>query len=103
MARRIYVLMTCDEWKSKSSMRFYAACTSPTKLRTLISRGIEKDFFSYNDESRSFKEQAKNFRSDWAKTVNDAYPNYPMDELLGLCGRVKYVHITVAEDGVVEV
>lgn len=99
MAKKIYVIMTCNEWKEFSSMRIYAACSSLTKLRALLARGIEKNFFSYGTESISFKKQAKKFRTDCREAAKTTFPE---DSLLALFKEVKYAHVFDIPDGEVQ-
>ena len=97
MKSKIYILMTCDEWKSKDSMRVYAACTSLPTLRRLISDGIRNEIFSYGD-CASFSKQAKNFRMEWQARSTSTYG---VDAVLRLCGDVKYAFVEVCDNGVV--
>lgn len=97
MRQKIYILMTCDQWKSKDSMRVYAACTSLPTLRRLISDGIQGEVFSYG-EAGSFRRQAKAFRADWQAIGSQSNR---LDDILRLCGDVKYAYVEVCENGVV--
>lgn len=99
MARRIYVIMTCNEWKEFSSMRIYAACSSLTKLRALLANGIEKNFFFYGAENVSFKKQAKKFRMDCREAAKTTFSE---DNLLALFKEVKYAHVFDVTDGEVQ-
>lgn len=96
MRQKIYILMTCDQWKSKDSMRVYAACTSLPTLRRLISDGIQREVFSYG-EAGSFRRQAKAFRTDWQAIGQQSNR---LDDILRLCGNVKYAYVEVCENGV---
>lgn len=97
MSQKIYILMTCDEWKSRDSMRIYAACTSMPTLRRLISDGIRNKVFSYGNLV-SFSKQARKFRDEWK--TRSAAP-YSADNILQLCNEVKYAYVEECVSGVV--
>lgn len=64
----IYVLFSCNEWKSPESMRLVGATFSPRRMKSLIKAEIEKSSMYYkkgNDEATQ-KEQLKMFNEDYA-------------------------------------
>lgn len=44
----IYIVCSCDIWKTTDSMRIITATTSVTKLKQLIAQLIEDDTFGYD-------------------------------------------------------
>ncbi len=79
MAKQIYYLQSCDQWKSCDSMSLIFIGTSQRKLMMKISKEIEEGNMEYKpttceydyidekyvDKHNSPKEQAKLFRKDW--------------------------------------
>lgn len=71
MAKQIYYLHSCDEWKSYSSMELLFIGTSQRKLKMKISKEIEEGNMEYYDSKLPQKEQAKRFRKDWETETRD--------------------------------
>ena len=65
MAKQIYYLCSCNEWKEYSSMDLLFIGTSQQKLKMKISKEIEEGNMEYYDSKLSQKEQANKFRKDW--------------------------------------
>lgn len=81
MAKQIYYLHSCNEWKEYSSMSLLFIGTSQQKLKMKISKEIEEGNMEYKpvttrydyvdgefklvDKENTPKEQAKLFRRDW--------------------------------------
>ena len=81
MAKQIFYLQSCDEWKSTDSMSLLFIGTSQRKLMMKISKEIENGNMNYKpticvqdyvdgkwvyvEKTNSPKEQAKLFRQDW--------------------------------------
>ena len=65
MAKQIFYVMSCDEWKSYDSARLIWLGTSQQKLKMFISHEIEKQNIEYGDTESSPQKQAKQFRKDW--------------------------------------
>lgn len=65
MAKQIYYLCSCNEWKEYSSMNLLFIGTSQQKLKMKISKEIEEGNMEYYDSMLSQKEQANKFRKDW--------------------------------------
>lgn len=81
MAKQIYYLHSCNEWKEYSSMSLLFIGTSQRKLMMKVSKEIENGNMEYNpvtteydyvdgefklvDKENTPKEQAKLFRKDW--------------------------------------
>lgn len=71
MAKQIFYLQSCDEWKSYSSMELLFIGTSQRKLKMKISKEIEEGNMEYGNTELSPKEQAKRFRKDWDTETRD--------------------------------
>lgn len=87
MAKQIYYLHSCNEWKEYSSMRLLFIGTSQQKLKMKISKEIEEGNMEYKpvttrydyadgefklvDKENTQKEQAKLFRQDWKTETRD--------------------------------
>lgn len=71
MAKQIFYLQSCDEWKSYSSMSLLFIGTSQRKLKMKISKEIEEGNMEYDDTALSPKEQAERFRKDWEVETRD--------------------------------
>lgn len=65
MAKQIYFVMSCDEWKSYNSARLIWLGTSQQKLKMFISQKIEEQAMEYDNTENSPKKQAEQFRKDW--------------------------------------
>ena len=69
--KQVYILNTCDEWKSYSSFHLYGVWASSKvgtrRLVNAIIKGIKNGDFAYNDEQADTEEQIKSLRED-AKT-----------------------------------
>lgn len=68
--KRIYILSTCDDWKSRSSMaRYYVGSSDNAGTRRLlaaIAKGIREHLFRWgtNGEAVPVSEQVESFRDD---------------------------------------
>lgn len=66
----IYILSTCDDWKSRSSMtRYYIGSSDKAGTRRLlaaIAKGIREHLFRWgtNGETVPVSEQVENFQDD---------------------------------------
>lgn len=81
MAKQIFYLHSCNEWKEYSSMSLLFIGTSQRKLMMKVSKEIENGNMEYNPVTTEYdyvdgefklvnkentpKEQAKLFRKDW--------------------------------------
>ena len=74
MSKQIYLLFSCDEWKSNPMPLIWVG-TSSQKLRKYIIHQIEVGDMAYYDEELSSKEQISKFKDDWKRelrnTIND--------------------------------
>ena len=62
----IYIVCSCDIWKTTDSMRIITATTSVTKLKQLIAQLIEDDTFGYDVVQNPYgKDAASYFREDY--------------------------------------
>lgn len=75
MAKQIYMVSACDEWKSTDSMRLQMVTTSVRRLKSFIRKKIEGGVFDYGDKNETRKKQAADFALDFDKLprekVND--------------------------------
>lgn len=58
----IYILFTCDIWKSNSSMRVAGVTINRSKLKKMIKKGILEGAFSYDGDDGN--KGAKKFATD---------------------------------------
>ena len=63
MAKQIFYVMSCDDWKSNDSMRLQLITTDEEKLRKYLRKQIKDQEFIYKGDT--VKEQLKNFDEDW--------------------------------------
>lgn len=65
---RVYVLNTCDAWKTHSSFNLYGIWASSKigtrRLVNAIIKGIKNGSFAYNNEQADIEEQIKSLRED---------------------------------------
>ena len=72
LRRQIFIVHSCDIWKSRDSMRLEMATLSVPHLRHFISEKIKKGDYEYGDEKLSANKQAALFRKDFAeKTASE--------------------------------
>lgn len=70
---KLFILYTCDDWKSRSSMDIYYIGTSSKagikRLVQVVSKGIKEHKFRYNsDGEATASEQIESLKSDMAHT-----------------------------------
>lgn len=75
MAKQIFYVMYCDEWRSHDSERLAWIGTSPQKTKMFISQAIERQDIQYGDTEVAPKKQAAQFRKDWAEKPRDYINN----------------------------
>lgn len=63
--RQIFLVFSCDEWKSRDSMRLDMATMNVRHLRHFISEKIKKGDYEYGDSELSARKQAEQFRKDF--------------------------------------
>lgn len=87
--KKIYILSSCDEWKSYSTMNLIMASTSITKIKSEIIKQIKEGNIEYNRVgSESKTEQIKDFKEDLKKYKEDfAFNN------------LKYGFVNIVNDG----
>ena len=61
----IYILFSCDEWKSRESMRLEWAGTNKRKLKAFINKKINSADMVYGSEDISVSKQKKLFSEDF--------------------------------------
>lgn len=72
MAKQIFYLHSCDEWKTWSSMRLGFIGTSKQKLKRKIVKEIELGNMEYCNSDLPCEEQAKIFKKEWeTKTMSE--------------------------------
>lgn len=75
--KRVYVLNTCNEWKSHSSFSLYGIwASSKAGTRRLVNaliKGIKNDYFSYECNSMDIEEQIESLRTDAKEDCNSFY------------------------------
>ena len=86
MAKQIFYVMHCDEWRSHDSERLVWVGSSAQKTKMFISREIEEQNMQYGDWYTTPKKQALQFRKDWKDKPRD----YINNNLSG--GFYDYVH-----------
>ena len=88
----IYLLSTCDEWKSSSSMSCIMATTSLDKLRKGIIQKIKDEDIEYKRgyDDITVKEQLAMFKSDWERDKTFA------------CDNLDYGYVETMENGVLD-
>ena len=59
--KRVYILWTCDEWKSRSSMRVRTVSTRRSAIEASVLKGIEAGDFDYTGTPD------KNYRKNMAQ------------------------------------
>jgi len=84
----IYIVFSCDAWKSRDSMRLVAATTSHTKLKKIVSNCVETEMFEYGEGD------AKTSASQLRKDFDNGHSVYGINDSL------KYGFIDVVDDGV---
>ena len=85
---QIYVVFSCDSWKTPNSMRLEMATTSPQKLRDFIIRKLENGDFAYEDQYESAEWQVEKFKCD-----------FDNKEVVLVDSRLKYCYIESVTDG----
>lgn len=77
MAKQIFMLHQCDEWKSTNTSSVILVTTSQRKLKSAIVKCIEKKEMQYSDgrEDLSVRKQIALFKEDWkektSREIND--------------------------------
>lgn len=86
--KQIFLLYSCDAWKSNDSMKLLTATTSTTRLRRFIESKIMSGDMRYADSGETYceKKAVQQFCTDW-KTITRAGVNSQLDE-----GFIDYVY-----------
>ena len=83
--RHVYVLNTCDEWKSYSSFRLFGiwafSKASTRRLVNAIIEGIKENYFSYENQYMDIAKQIESLRED-AKTDINTFFNLLQSKLV---------------------
>ena len=91
--KKVYVLNTCDEWKSYGSFRLYGIWASTkagtNRLVNAIIDGIRNGAFAYNDEQMNAEMQIECLREDAKDSC--------IDILKSLQSKLKYGSIQLAD------
>lgn len=92
--KNIYLLHTCDGWKSKKSMDCIMATTSLANLRKGIIAKIKSNDIEYTrgegDGDISIKKQIAMFNEDWKQDSSFA------------CDSLEYGYVKIMENGALE-
>ena len=75
MGKPIWILYSCDEWKSYDGMRVVCASTSSEKIKKAIIAEINDEHMDYCDAEWSRSEMVKEFKSDWGSKIRDYINN----------------------------
>ena len=67
--KQIFVLFSCNTWKTYDSMRLVGATTSPTKLKMMIIEEIKDGNMAYKDEEASINQQVTQFKKDFKEKI----------------------------------
>lgn len=73
--KQIYLLFSCDSWKS--NMKLVSAATTLTKLKSAVIREIHAGNMHYNRDGRycSITQQIRNFREDFNNVSRELLNN----------------------------
>lgn len=72
MAKQIFLLYSCDEWKSKDTMILVCASTATTKIRKAIIAQLNSNDMEYsNGEKLTEQKQIAMFKKDWKTELRD--------------------------------
>ena len=85
----IYILFSCDEWKSNDSMQMICASVYPEKMLDVIENEIDEGnmtFYYGNSEEDESLSAFRKFRSEGA-------------DLKFINGPLEYGHLEIVEDG----
>lgn len=96
--KKIFLIYTCDEWKSAESERLAMATTSKQKVKRFVTKEIlSKQSFTYGatDDSDDFKSQSNDFRRDW----DCATGRYHGLTLQDIDRKLEYGRIESVDDG----
>lgn len=92
---KIFLLSTCDEWKSSASMRPYFLVNSQKTgfklLLNVIREGIQKGVFAYESDELEKSEQLACFEDDAKQGAASLYYD--------LQTKLEYGYIQLVEDG----
>lgn len=69
--KQIFVLFSCDVWKTWASKRLIGATTSPTKLKKMIIEEIKEEGMTYGNEEASIAKQVAQFKKDFKEKPKD--------------------------------
>lgn len=86
--KQIYLLYSCDTWKSKSSMILIMATTSKMKMQRFIANEISSVRVTYDGENRKVKDAVAQFKKDW-----DSLPRGDIN------GKLDGLYVDYAYDG----
>ncbi len=90
MAKKLFCVFTCNEWKERTSFRLSGVYSSLTKLKAAIASGIRNEVFLYNrTDATSAQAQEKQFKADWGKAIKAG------DSVLSLLDNTTYLYVDV--------
>lgn len=72
MSKQIFLLYSCDEWKTKDSLRLVCASTSANKIKKAIITSIKNNEMEYTDGNElSLTKSVILFKKDWESALRD--------------------------------
>lgn len=74
--KQIYVVCSCDAWKSHDSEKTLMVTTSVRKLKSFIAKKIRDDTFDYYLSEWSKKKQEEKFKRDFDIIPREQINNY---------------------------
>ena len=89
MAGKIYVLFSCDEWKSTDSMQMICATTDPGCMLNVIEQELEDGNMSFFWGNESEAESVEAFVRFKTENGDMNFINSPLE----------YGHLMIVEDG----
>jgi hypothetical protein len=95
MSKVIYILSTCDEWESYSSMSIRCVSTSFNKILKVIRNDIKADDMLYRSDNN--KESYKLLNADVSSMKESGWSGVEIACEINKC--LKYGYLEVWEDG----
>lgn len=70
--KQIFLVYSCDEWKSADSMVLLMATTSVSRLKMFIANEIARGNFEWYGEGNTRAQKAASFKKAFSKETRDA-------------------------------
>jgi hypothetical protein len=97
MSKNIYILSTCDEWKSHDSMSIRCVSTSLNKILKAIRNDIKADDMLYKADNN--EESYDLLNADVSSMKKSGQPDWEIANEIDAC--LKYGYLEVWEDGAI--